>query len=113
MGIASVTAGLLAACAAGVHLATCTTAAVRMRRAGRSGLKWFFISLLATAVPAWMVLRRATRRSVNAGAAATQPATGGLRRCPHCHRLFAPEEAAVSVGSCPRCGLTIDEVHLA
>jgi uncharacterized paraquat-inducible protein A len=82
-----------------------------MHRAGRGGLKWFFICLLVTAAPAWIILARQAKQSAGAehGVAA-----GGMRLCPHClHRITPEEFAAAPAGTCPRCGLAMDEVHLA
>ncbi|MGA2265090.1 MAG: hypothetical protein ABSH10_01500 [Phycisphaerae bacterium] len=111
MNAAFVTVGLLAGCALGVHAGTCTVAAIRMHKAGRGGLKWFFISLVVTAAPAWVILARQAKRS---GGAAHGVAAGGMRLCPHClHRITPEELAAAPAGVCPRCGLAMDEVHLA
>ena len=110
--------GLLAA----LYLMTCFRVAFAMGRIGRSRVKWFFLTLLLTAIPAMIVMWRyrvaamtparrvdAPRDSAPRGRASRE--AGGATTCPHCQELIHPEELSSSAGPCvcPRCRLPVGE----
>ncbi len=108
MATMTATAWTVATLAAIAYVAACVAAA---RLAGRSRggrVAWLAVSIAATPVPAVVaiVLRRRRRRR--------QLAASGLRRCPHCQNLIdsGGGERGASV-LCPRCGLPVNEAHLA
>ncbi len=102
-----------------LYLFTCARVAAAMKQAGRNPLAWFFITLCLTAVPATIVLwidRYRSLKSPRESRAEREPRKPpGPRRCPHCQAVIPGELPAGPDGTatCPDCGLTIDEVHLA
>ena len=91
-----------------MYVMMCGRVAVRMATIGRSGVKWFFISLLCTAIPAAVVLRRHVREA-RAGGRGDDRATG---RCRHCGAVLG-RAAGGAPSVCGECGMTLDEETLA
>ena len=87
----------------------------QMRRLGRSPVRWFFITLFFTAIPAsmvflwhnfgWMFRRR------EAPSGGEEEEHGEMVRCPRCFSRVAAAEIAPAEGAetCPRCGSLMDE----
>lgn len=91
-----------------MYVMMCGRVAVRMATIGRSGVKWFFISLLCTAIPAAIVLRRHAGKVRASGQRDGRP-TG---RCRHCGAVLG-RAAKGTPGVCGECGMTLDEETLA
>ena len=109
-----------------LYVASCVRVAARMRRTGRNGPAWFFITLFLTAIPSAVVLLRRRGGRIADGATGrpgrrAEPAAdhGGQAgppfRCPHCHALIDQSQMRGIPGArrCPNCSLAIDEAHLA
>ena len=106
---------------ASLYVATCVRVALRARKSGRNGLKWFFITLFLTAIPAAIVASRDRFRNLRAeeqgrfrhsrfaGPPAAAPSP--TERCPHCQGIITAAEVRASspVKTCPHCGLAIEE----
>ena len=108
---------------------SCLHAARQMKKIGRGGWKWFFISFFLTAVPAAIVLLRHEVSKIRQGRAiipndsATRsrpPSSEPLWRCRHCGYVYDPpagggtsSEAISGPNTCPRCKLADNREHLA
>ena len=113
---------MLVAALAVLYLVTCLRVARQMRRIGRSPVRWFFITLLFTAIPASICflwdnfswLRGGRGRTGGAGPA---PAGGDQRtiRCRRCRKPISAAElqTAPPPKTCPHCGALLDEEFLA
>ncbi len=88
-----------------LYILSCVRVAARMKRIGRNGAAWFFISFFCTAIPATIVFYREFSKLQATGA----------KRCLHCGQIITPAEfdKSAPVKTCPKCGLDSDEVHLA
>jgi len=100
---------------AALYLFTCYRVSRWARLTGRRPVLWFFLTLLFTALPAAVVhglgqARRSGRAASNRGASRPE-----RRRCPHCGAQFEPGRGrdAGAVPECPRCGMAIDDTHIA
>ena len=91
-----------------LYVVLCVRVAIRVGKAGHSAVMWFFITLIFTAIPAYLlVLRRWMRR---AGAEANQSSP---RRCRHCGGLLVDPPSDGQGAVCPHCGMSLDTEHLA
>ncbi len=111
---------LAVALLAGVYLLTCLRVAIAMGRAGGNRLLWFLVTLLATALPAMIVLWRRRIRPVRAsppsGRIPPRPRRTGpgiqVRLCPRCRQLLHPEElSGPGPVHCPTCHTLIEETE--
>jgi hypothetical protein len=82
------------------------------RRLGRQPWAWLVVSLLFTAVPFIFVAARA--RPAPAGGKDSRAASG-MKRCPHCRRLFDRREMSRGgpEARCPLCGMAIGREDVA
>ena len=91
-----------------MYVMMCFRVAARMASIGRSRAKWFLISLLCTAIPAAMVLRRHLREAHTGGRGDDRP-TG---RCRHCGAILDTIPKGVPT-VCGECGMALNEETLA
>jgi rubredoxin len=108
---------------------SCLHAARKMKKIGRNGWKWFFISFFLTAVPAAIVLlrhevsrirqERTTHHDGSTVQDHPEPARQ-LTRCRHCGYIYdlpagggTSSEAISGSNTCPRCKLVDNREHLA
>lgn len=103
---------LILVVAAGVYLFSCVQVARRMGRVGRGRARWFFVTLVATAIPAFVVLYREYQGEVERGASSDGASGGGTSPprpprgiCPHCQQPVGQGEQEHGVSTCPHCGL--------
>lgn len=82
------------------------------RRLGWPTSVWFVVSMLFTAIPFIWAATRFGKPAGGAGGKAGKGQTGGMKRCPHCRRLFSRRELT-GEGRCPSCGLTVTKENLA
>jgi hypothetical protein len=101
-----------------MYLLTCLRVAMTMGRAGGNRLLWFLVTLLATALPAMIVLWRRRMRQVGssqrpgpvAGPGPDRPPDSQVRLCPHCGQLLHPEElSGFGPVRCATCHSLIQE----
>ena len=102
---------LFIAVLAGLYVLTCVRVALQAGKGGRSTVRWFFITLIFTAIPAAIVIVRDRRRIKTASCSAT------IARCRHCGQFLSGEldieTDEMGEKICPHCGMKLDEVHLA
>ena len=91
-----------------MYVVMCARVAARMTKIGRSGVKWFLISLFCTAIPAAIVLKRYVREARAAALGDDRP-TG---RCRHCGAVLGTV-APGAPSTCPECGMALNEETLA
>lgn len=93
-----------------LYVVLCVGVAIRMGKAGRSAVAWFFITVVFTAIPACLlVLRRTARRARDEADHIRQ----APRRCRHCGGLLVEESPQGGGELCQHCGMTLETEHLA
>ena len=81
-----------------------------MGRIGYNPIAWFFINVVATAIPAMIVLLH--HRSRQCGLRSSD----GPGRCRHCNALLPAtldRTEPSGIAECPSCGMKLDEEYLA
>ena len=102
--------------AAVLYVVMSVRVARQMRRLGRSPVRWFFITLFFTAIPAsfvflWHNFGWMFRRHADPPDDEDEPDDGEMVRCPRCSRRVATAELDTTEGvtTCPRCGSLFEE----
>ncbi|MCD6364275.1 MAG: hypothetical protein J7M14_00190, partial [Planctomycetes bacterium] len=91
-----------------LYVVLCVRVAIHVGKAGRSAVKWFFVTLLCTAIPAYLLVLRPWMRRAGAEANQSSP-----RRCRHCGGLLVDSQSGDQGALCPHCGMSIETEHLA
>ena len=102
------------------YVLSCARVAAMMRQVDRSPVRWFFITLLLTAIPATLLLwwhrykaLSGTGREEDEEEPGSPDKAAVGRRCPHCQAVLTRDDPPAGSDLCPKCGRKIDEAHLA